>query len=220
MAWTWTPAARRRRREQELDALEELRRLRRLVAEDVTMLGEQLAGLHVETLTDVLDGEMARHYRSALDHYDQAKERLRTATTAAEVREVEPLAVTARYHAACVLALRDGEPVPQRREPCFFDPWHGPATRDIEWAPPAGASRTISVCASDVRRLAGGEDPETRLVRVGDRWVPWHQAGSSVAQVARSHVHGGHTPHTSAAAAEAQTRASIGGINGAGGAFG
>ena len=38
--------------------------------------------------------------------------------------------------------------------------------------------RTIAICAADGRRLAAGEEPLVRMVRVGDRWVPWHESGS------------------------------------------
>ncbi|MGH3307294.1 MAG: hypothetical protein ACRDOX_06350, partial [Nocardioides sp.] len=34
----------------------------------------------------------------------------------------------------------------------------------------------VPVCRSDKRRLDGGEDPEIRLVRAGDRYVPWYEA--------------------------------------------
>ena len=36
----------------------------------------------------------------------------------------------------------------------------------------------VAVCAADARRLQGGEPPLIRMVRVGDRYVPSHEAGS------------------------------------------
>jgi hypothetical protein len=63
--------------------------------------------------------------------------------------------------------------------------------QDVEWTPPGGTPRTIGVCAADARRLGAGEEPLVRLVRVGDRWVPWHQVSGvdgaidAGAQVAR-----------------------------------
>src|SRR5690606_1199497 len=82
-----------------------------------------------------------------------------------------------RFSHTCVLARRDGAPLPDRREPCFFDPAHGPATRDVTWAPPGGVERSIGVCFRDAERLAAGETPRPRLVRLGDRRVPWYAAG-------------------------------------------
>ncbi|MBS2939120.1 hypothetical protein KDN32_15375 [Nocardioides sp. J2M5] len=173
---------RRRRREEELAAKDRWRVARRIMDEDVTVLGEQLAELHLDTLADDLDPATRDHYRRALEHYDQAKAGLAASTTVEDVTAVEQLTTDARYHRAAVLALLAGDPLPERREPCFFDPRHGPSMQDLAWTPPGGTERSIAVCAADARRLAGDEQPEVRMVRVGDRWVPWHESGG-VAEV-------------------------------------
>ena len=166
--------------------------------EDVTVLGEQVAELHVDTLADDLGHEAADHYRRALEGYDQAKALLAASETAEDVVAIEQVVADARYHRAAVLAIGDGEPVPERREPCFFNPQHGPSMQDVEWTPPGGTPRVIATCAADARRLAAGTEPLVRMVRVGDRWVPWHLAGSvqgaidAGAQLARSGSHGVH----------------------------
>ncbi|WP_107767294.1 hypothetical protein [Nocardioides terrigena] len=183
---SWNPLRRsRERREAELEAVDRWRIARRVADEDVTVLGEQLADLHLDTLADELDDETAYHYGRALEHYEQAKDAVRTSTTVADVFAVEQVVADARYHRAAVLALRAGDPLPQRREPCFFDPRHGPSMRDMPWAPPSGVERTVAVCAADARRLEGGEQPEVRMVRVGDRYVPSHEAGGIEAVVDR-----------------------------------
>lgn len=41
-----------------------------------------------------------------------------------------------------------------------------------------GVARHIAVCAADARALSAGDEPLVRLVRIGDRWVPWHEGGS------------------------------------------
>jgi hypothetical protein len=189
---------RRRRREAELAEKDRWRVARRLMDEDVTVLGEQLADLHVDTLSDELDDVARDHYRRALEHYDQAKHLLAASTTAEDVVAVEQVVADSRYHRAAVVAVRDGEPLPERREPCFFDPRHGPSRLDVEWTPPAGTARVVAVCAADARRLAAGEEPLVRMVRVGDRWVPWHLAGGidgaidAGVQLARGSSHGVH----------------------------
>lgn len=165
----------RRRREDELAAKDRWRTARRLMDEDVTVLGEQVAELHLDTLADQLDPAAHDHYRRALDNYDQAKQLLATSERAEDVIAVEQVVADARYHRAAVIA---GEPLPERREPCFFNPQHGPSMQDVEWTPPGGTSRSIAVCAADARALAAGDEPLVRLVRVGDRWVPWHLAAS------------------------------------------
>lgn len=166
----------RGRKERRLAALDAWRQTRRLVGEDVTAFGEQLADLHLETLADELGAEAQDDYRRALEKYDAAKLALDRSETADETFAINEVLDDGRFHLACVLARRDGVELPTRREPCFFDPQHGPAVADAAWAPPNGVERQVPVCRSDLRRITGGEDPEIRLVRFGDRWVPWYVA--------------------------------------------
>jgi hypothetical protein len=166
----------RDRRERRLAALDAYRQDRRLADEDVTVFGEQLAELHVEMLAVPLDRDMRSDYQRALDLYDEAKASLDAAADVADVAAVGERLDEGRWRLACVLAGRDGVTLPARREPCFFNPQHGPAVQDVTWAPPGGTEREVGVCRSDARRITGGEDPEIRLVRVGDRYVPWYAA--------------------------------------------
>ncbi|HSU03258.1 MAG TPA: hypothetical protein VLK03_11965 [Nocardioides sp.] len=170
---------RRRRRDEELARLDRWRTARKLVDEDVTVLGEQVAELHVDTLADDLDPTAVDHYRRALDHYEQAKQLLAASRTAEDVVAVERVVADARYHRAAVLAVLAGDPPPERRDPCFFNPQHGPSRQDVAWTPPGGSARVVAVCAADARRLAAGDEPLVRMVRVGDRWVPWHLAAGT-----------------------------------------
>ena len=165
-----------RRRQAELDALEAFRVNRRIADDDVTVFGEQVAELHVDTLTTELDDDMREDYEAALTAYEQAKQRLRTAASVSDVAGVTTVLEDGRWARACLLARRDGRDLPQRREPCFFNPQHGPAVTDRTWAPPNGVSREIAVCGADARRLEAGEAPDVRLVRVGDRLVAWYEA--------------------------------------------
>ena len=166
----------RARKERRLAAMEEFRQARRLVDEDVTVFGEQLSDLHVETLTTELDRDMRADYQRALDLYEESKAALQQAETAPAVLEIGELLDEGRFRLACVLAARDGVALPTRREPCFFNPQHGPAAEDVAWTPPGGVERTVPVCRADANRLAQGEEPAIRLVRVGDRYVPWYEA--------------------------------------------
>ena len=154
--------------------MEEFRQARRLVDEDVTVFGEQLSDLHIETLTTELDRDMRADYQAALDLYEESKEALRGRGPGRGAGIVKVLD-DGRFRLACVLAARDGVELPQRREPCFFNPQHGPAVKDVAWAPPAGSNaRWPSAAPTPSPR--GGEEPEIRLVRVGDRYVPWYAA--------------------------------------------
>ncbi|MBB6628933.1 hypothetical protein H5V45_16515 [Nocardioides sp. KIGAM211] len=204
------------RKERRLAALEELRQARHLVDDDVTVFGEQLAELHVDTLTTELDPDMRWDYQKALDLYDDAKRSLAAATDAPAVRAITPVLDDGRFHLACVLARRDGVALPERREPCFFNPQHGPAVDDVLWTPPQGVERSVPVCRSDLRRLQGGEEPEVRLVRVGDRYVPWYAHESAASERYSAHLVRGRARLTEAAVAEASIRAGINTATGGG----
>ena len=145
---------------------------RRQLREDVTAYGEQLGALHVDTLTSRLDAEAQVIYRHALESYERAKDLLAAAEDAAGLEEVEEALVQGRYQVACVLAAAAGEPAPDRLPECFFNPQHGPSTTRLAWTPPGGTEREVAVCGADAARLEAGKEPDVRMVRVGDRWVP------------------------------------------------
>lgn len=177
---TATPVVRRRassRRTDRLRTAEVFRLNRHLADQDVTRFGEELMDLHVETMTTDLDPAMRDNYQLALDSYEDAKGALAATTTPEDVTGVVRTLADGRFHLASVLARRDDAPLPERREPCFFDPGHGPASRDVTWTPPGGVEREIPVCFRDAERLSAGEAPQPRLVRLGDRHVAWYAAG-------------------------------------------
>lgn len=167
----------RRRKAARLAELDAFRHVRRAADEDVTRFGEELGELHFETLTTPIGETMREDYQRALDAYEDAKARLRAATSGSDVTAVTRRLADGRFAHACVLAARDGRDRPQRRPPCFFDPAHGPASQDVEWAPPGGVPREVAVCFRDAERLTAGEAPDVRLVRLGNRRVAWYAAG-------------------------------------------
>lgn len=171
----------RQRRERRLAELEAFRLARKAADEDITTFGEELGQLHVETLATPLDETMRTDYEQALDAYERAKERLVGSAAAVDITEVTRTLADGRFSHACVLAGRDGTLRPTRREPCFFDPAHGPARHDVEWAPPGGVPRLVPVCFRDHERLTAGEQPEVRTVRLGNRRVAWFASGPSYA---------------------------------------
>ena len=168
---------RRAQREVRLAELDAFRQVRRAASEDVTVFGEELSALHFETLTTDLDDQMRLDYQRALDAYESAKHRLGQSAVATDVTDVTRTLADGRFAHACVLAARDGADRPARRPPCFFDPGHGPASRDVSWAPPGGVPRDIAVCFRDAERLAAGEAPQVRMLRLGNRYVPWYASG-------------------------------------------
>ncbi len=167
----------RARRARQLEQVGMLRLARRVADEDVTRFGEELTALHVDTLTTELDEPMRDDYQRALDSYEAAKRQLGVVARPEDVTGVTSSLGDGRYSMACVLARQDGSSLPERRPPCFFNPAHGPARTDISWSPPGGVARDIPVCLADAERIEAGDQPRTRMVRVGDRIVPWYQGG-------------------------------------------
>ena len=199
----WNPLrARRERREAYLLEREAFRAAKRLVREDVTLFGEQVAALE---LAPDATHDVREHHRFALEAYDRAKAALEPADSLAEVEAVEAVLEDGRWERAAVLALASGEPLPERRGPCFFNAQHGPSVAKVQWAPPHGTPRRIDVCRNDQLRLEGGEEPEARKVRVGDRWLPWYAAEEATSEAAMLRQWAGGSPLGRAARAELST---------------
>ncbi len=156
---------------------EELASVKRSADEDVTAFGEDLRELDVDLAGHELDEAARQDYQRALDGYEAAKESVAAVSRPDEIRHVTEILEDGRYATACVRARVAGQPVPQRRPPCFFNPQHGPSVRDITWAPAGGATREVPVCAADADRIASGAEPAVRQVMVGPRRMPYYQAG-------------------------------------------
>ena len=171
----------KRRRELERRTAHDLATVRKVADEDVTRFGEELQGLDQDMLVTPLDEAMRQDYQRALDSYESAKEILRQATKSDDIKHVTEALEDGRYAAACVLARKNGDPLPVRRPPCFFNPAHGPSTTDIEWAPSAGVPRQVPVCAADADRVEQGAEPDIRTVPQGLRRVPYWEAGPAYA---------------------------------------
>lgn len=170
-------------RRQELSS-EEVASVRRAADEDVTVFGEELQALDTDLAGRELDEGTRADYQRALDAYEAAKESVSAITAAEQVRHVSEILEDGRYATACVRARVAGEPLPQRRAPCFFNPQHGPSVTDVEWAPPGGAPRDVPSCALDAERVRLGADPDSRKVMVGPQRVPYWQAGPAFAPYA------------------------------------
>jgi uncharacterized membrane protein YgcG len=155
--------------------------VRRAADEDITVLGEQLQELDLELAGRDLDEATRQDYGRALDAYDAAKQSVESVRSPQDFRHVTEILEDGRYAIACVRARVAGEPLPQRRPPCFFDPQHGPSVRDVMWSPDGGRPRPVPACALDAQRVEAGADPDTRKVLVGAQRVPYWQAGPAFA---------------------------------------
>ncbi|WP_110182568.1 hypothetical protein [Nocardioides solisilvae] len=165
------------RRRQEEKAAAELAPVRRLVDEDVTALGVELQELDLDVSGRELDAGARSDYQRALDAYESAKTASEQLRAPDEVRHVTEILEDGRYAMACVRARVEGEPLPTRRPPCFFDPRHGLSVADVAWTPPGGASRDVPACALDAERVRVGAEPDVRKVMVGTQRVPYWQGG-------------------------------------------
>ena len=117
-----------------------------------------------------------QEYEAALDDYGKASGAYDRAARTKELEGVATALEEGRYHMAAAEALLAGKEPPERRPPCFFDPRHGPSTRDVEWAPPGGAPRKVPACEADAQAVERGLEPASREVVAGGRSVPYWNA--------------------------------------------
>jgi hypothetical protein len=168
VAFLITRAVRNRRRSQA-----ELAEVKAAAHDDLIALADDVQKLErpVES-----NAEAKLEYDAALENYDKATHAYDRATRAKELEAVAGALEEGRYHMTAAQALLDGKQPPERRPPCFFDPRHGPSTRDVEWAPPGGAPRKVPACEADAQAVERGEEPASREVLVGGRSVPYWNA--------------------------------------------
>ncbi|MGA5841609.1 hypothetical protein [Streptomyces pseudogriseolus] len=185
---------RRRRRRHEEEQAAALEKLRVVVDEDITAFGEELDRLDFHPGEPGADDAMRADYGRALDAYEQSKTYMAAARKPEDVRAVTQAVEDGRYALASLTARRAGEPVPERRPPCFFDPRHGPAVADARWTPPGGTEREVPVCAADRARLADGRDPAVREVDTEYGRRPYWEAGPAYGPWAGGYFGGGLLP--------------------------
>src|SRR3954447_676469 len=151
--------------------------VKRLAFEAVTALGVHLQDLDLELAGRQLDEGANADYQRALDSYEAAKSAADAITSPEQVEDVTKILEDGRYAIACVQARVAGDPLPQRRPPCFFDPRHGLSVDDVPFAPAGGAERRVPACALDAERVRAGAEPDIRQVMVGTQRMPYWQGG-------------------------------------------
>ena len=163
--------------ERDRKASDELARVIGTAEEDVTVYGMALQQLDIDLAGRELDEAARTDYQRALDAYETSKTSLAAVQSPAEIHNVSMILDDGRYAIACVRARVAGEPLPQRRPPCFFDPAHGMSVRDVTWTPSGGTTRDVPACALDAERVEAGAEPDTRQVMLGSKRVPYWEAG-------------------------------------------
>lgn len=142
---------------------------------DITRFGDELRDLDLDVVGYELDEEAQARYTEALDAYENAKQAMNQARFESDATAIAHILEEGRYAMACVKARAQGKPLPERRPPCFFDPSHGPSTRNVTWAPDGGAPREVPACALDAARVTSGANPHIRMVQQGYQAVPYWQ---------------------------------------------
>ena len=117
-----------------------------------------------------------QEYEAALNGYEQASGAYDRASQPKQLEGVAGALEEGRYHMAAAEALLAGKEPPERRPPCFFDPRHGPSSRDVDWAPPGGTPRKVPACEADAQAVERGLEPASREVIAGGRSVPYWSA--------------------------------------------
>ena len=163
-------AVRRRRRSQA-----ELAEVKAAAHDDLVALADDVQKLEQPVESNP---QAKQEYTEALDSYDKASGSYDRATQPRQLEAVATALEEGRWHMSAAQAFLAGHAPPERRPPCFFDPRHGPSTRDVEWAPPGGTPRKVPACEADAVAVESGAQPASREVMTGGRTVPYWSAPS------------------------------------------
>jgi hypothetical protein len=174
-------AGRRRKRARDAAEFEEAKRNAR---DDLVALGDDIRALDLDVQMPDADAQAKADYDHAVARYTEAEERWELARRPAELAPVAEALEEGRWAMASAKARFAGEQPPERRPPCFFDPRHGPSSRDVMWSPPYGEERLVPACEADAQRVERGDDPQAREVTWGGQRVPYWQAGPAYAPFA------------------------------------
>ncbi|HEX8102534.1 MAG TPA: hypothetical protein VF533_07980 [Solirubrobacteraceae bacterium] len=173
-------AKRRRRREEEA----ELEEIKANVRDDLVALGDDIRALDIDMELKGTPAEAKDAYAAALAAYERAETTWERARHPDDLEPVGAALEEGRWAMLSAKALVAGQRPPERRPPCFFDPRHGPSSRDVEWAPPYGEPRLVPACEADAQRVERGDDPHARELVVQGQRVPYWEAGPGYAPFA------------------------------------
>jgi LPXTG-motif cell wall-anchored protein len=172
---------RRRRRARDAAEFEEAKRNAR---DDLVALGDDIRALDIDVQMPNVDPEAKADYDHAVARYTEAEDLWERARTPGDLAPVGSALEEGRWAMASAKARFSGETPPERRPPCFFDPRHGPSSRDVLWSPPYGEERPVPACEADAQRVERGDEPQAREVEWAGRRVPYWQAGPAYAPFA------------------------------------
>ncbi|MGI8780718.1 MAG: hypothetical protein ACR2L8_11255, partial [Solirubrobacteraceae bacterium] len=169
-----------RRKKRRRDAAE-LAEAKRNARDDLVALGDDIRALDLDVQMPTADPQGKADYDHAVTRYTEAEEQWERARSPQDLAPVSAALEEGRWAMASAKARFAGETPPERRPPCFFDPRHGPSSRDVTWSPPYGEERPVPACEADAQRVERGEEPSAREVDWEGRRVPYWQAGPAYA---------------------------------------
>ncbi len=161
----------RKRREQEL------KEAKSAAQDDLIALSNGLTD-HESDVSIQSNPEAAAEQAAALSAYERGTAALDSARRVKDMGAVSRAIAEGQYHLASADALAAGQPRPDRRPSCFFDPRHGMSVTDVFWTPPTGGpGRFVPACSSDAHQIEQGIQPEIRQVEVNGAPVNYVNAG-------------------------------------------
>jgi uncharacterized membrane protein YgcG len=133
---------------------------------------------HQADLSIQTSPEAAEEQAAALSAYEHGTAALDAATRAADMGAVSRAIAEGQYHLACADAVAAGQPRPDRRPSCFFDPRHGMSASDVYWTPAdGGPGRSVPACSACAHKVEQGIEPDMRTVEVRGTPVSYVNAG-------------------------------------------
>jgi uncharacterized membrane protein YgcG len=122
--------------------------------------------------------EAAEEQAAALSAYERGTAALDAARRPRDMGAVSRAIAEGQYHLACAEALAAGQPRPDRRPSCFFDPRHGMSVSDVRWTPAdGGPGRSVPACSACAHKVERGIEPDMRKVEAGGGPVSYVNAG-------------------------------------------
>jgi uncharacterized membrane protein YgcG len=122
--------------------------------------------------------EAAEEQAAALSAYERGTAALDAARRPRDMGAVSRAIAEGQYHLACAEALAAGQPRPDRRPSCFFDPRHGMSVSDVHWTPAEGGPvRTVPACSACAHKVEQGIEPDMRKVEADGAPVSYVNAG-------------------------------------------
>jgi hypothetical protein len=155
----------------------ELKEAKSAAQDDLIALSAGITDRHAD-LSIQSNPEAAEEQAAALSAYERGTAALDAAKRPKDMETVSRAIAEGQYHLASAEALAAGQPRPDRRPSCFFDPRHGMSVKDVYWTPAdGGPGRTVPACSACAHKIERGIEPEMRKVEVNGTPVNYVNAG-------------------------------------------